>query len=72
MGSVNLYSESSEMKLVLVMPRLIFDVRSEDGVVDYSLTLHRLVKFMFSPGWSMHRHAKSFFKRKNKQTNKNC
>lgn len=38
MGSVNLYSESSEMKLGLVMFRLIFDVRSKDGVVDYSLT----------------------------------
>lgn len=38
MGSVNLYSESAEMKLGLVMFRLIFDVRSEDGVVDYSLT----------------------------------
>ena len=71
MGSVNLYSESSEMKLVLVMPRLIFDVRSENGVVDYSLALHRLVKLMFSPGWSMHRYAKTFFKRRNKQKTTN-
>lgn len=36
MGSMNLYSESSEMKLGLLMFELIFDVRSEDGVVDYS------------------------------------
>lgn len=49
------------------MSRLISDVRSEDGLVD-NLTLNRLVKIMFSPGQSMGRFAKSFFKRK-KSTN---
>ena len=64
---MNSYSELSKLKVVLVMSRLISDVRSEDGLVD-NLTLNRLVKIMFSPGQSMGRFAKSFFKRK-KSTN---